>query len=418
VNAFAHFTCQTPEQRPLLFEPGRHEPLLDSKWDTDQAHEAIRAIVADLESTLGSGIAWPAHPLDDPDDPNAEHKTLYLGAAGTLWAMWYLERAGAVKLRVKPSDLIGPIYQSYLAKPDTGEVVPSYYLGEAGILLVLWRLTQSSTAADRLRVVIEANILNPTNEALWAAPGTMVGAWHMLQWTGERRWHDLFLENVEQLWRTWLPSGNAPCHLWTQDLYGRIVQLIGAGHGFAGNVYPLLRGATLLTDEQRELLYDRCVETLRATAEFEDDGVNWPPSVGPSRPGPAKVLMQWCHGAPGIVTGLADFPRGRSAEMDGMLIKAGTAVWKAGPLEKGHGLCHGTAGNGYALLKVYRRTGDPIWLERAQSFAMHAIAQWERMRQQYGRGRYTLWTGDPGLAVYIWHCMTGADGMPGLDILD
>ena len=49
---------------------------------------------------------------------------------------------------------------------------------------------------------------------------------------------------------------------------------------------------------------------------------------------------------------------------------------------------------------------------------MHAIGQQRRMRQQYGRGRYTLWTGDPGVAVYVWHCLTGAGGMPGLDILD
>ena len=40
------------------------------------------------------------------------------------------------------------------------------------------------------------------------------------------------------------------------------------------------------------------------------------------------------------------------------------------------------------------------------------------MRQQYERGRYTLWTGDPGLAVYIWHCVTGSGDMPRLDILD
>jgi len=93
-------------------------------------------------------------------------------------------------------------------------------------------------------------------------------------------------------------------------------------------------------------------------------------------------------------------------------------VWNAGPLSKGAGLCHGTAGNGYALLKLHRRTGDPIWLERARSFAMHAIEQSRQMRERYGSGRYTLWTGDPGVAVYAWHCLTGADALPGLDTLD
>src|SRR5688572_29314097 len=325
----------------MLFEPGRHEPLLEAQWDASSARETAREIVRDLEDALGSGIVWPAHPLDGVDEPRTGQKTLYLGASGTLWAMWYLEQEGAVELRVKPSDLIGRVYESYLAEPDTGEVVPSYYLGEVGILLVLWRLTQSSAAADRLFAAIERNIPNPTNEALWGAPGTMVGAWHMLKWTGERRWRDLFLANVEQLWRTWMPSEQARCHLWTQDLYGSIVQLLGAGHGFAGNVYPLLRGAALLTGEQREILYDRCVETLGATVVFEDDCANWPPSVGTPRPGRTDMLVQWCHGAPGIVTGLADFPYRRSPEMDDMLIKAGTTIWHAGPLTKGPGVFHG-----------------------------------------------------------------------------
>lgn len=104
--------------------------------------------------------------------------------------------------------------------------------------------------------------------------------------------------------------------------------------------------------------------------------------------------------------------------MDEMLIKAGNLVWNAGPLTKGPGLCHGTAGNGYAFLKLHRRTGDPIWLDRARAFAMHAILQQAKMRKEYGGGRYTLWTGDAGVAVYLWHCLNGLDGMPGLDTFD
>lgn len=402
----------------MLFDPDRHEPLLDTAWDAARARAAISAIVADMEETLGNGITWPWHPLDEGKRPEPPHKSIYLGASGALWAMWYLQRTGAVRLRVEPAALIERVHAAYLAEPDTGEVVPSYFLGEVGILLILWRLTGSRQVADRLHEAIARNIPNPTNEALWAAPGTMVGALHMLRWTGEKRWRDLYLENVEQLWRTWLPSEHAPCHLWTQDLYGSIVQLLGAGHGFAGNAYALLRGAPLLPAERRETLFERCIETLRATAMFEGDRANWPPGVGPPRPGRTKVLVQWCHGAPGIVTGLADFPAGRSSEMDEMLLKAGNAVWNAGPLAKGPGVCHGTAGNGYAFLKLHERTGDLAWLERARSFAMHAIAQGEQARSQYGRGRYSLWTGDPGVAVYLWHCLAGAGGLPVTDVLD
>ena len=402
----------------MLFEPDRHVPLAAAAWDADRARNAIRAIVADLEASRRANGSWPAHPLDDGGPgPASGFQSLYLGAAGALWALWYLRQQGATTLGLVPEELIGACADAYRAHPDTEEVVPSYFLGEAGILLVQWRLTGSADAADRLWSVVESNIPNPTNEALWAAPGTMVAAWHMLQWTGEPRWRDLFLANVEQLWRTWQRDERAACHLWTQDLYGQRRQLLGAGHGFVGNAYPLLHGAALLPAARREELLDRTEETLRATAVVEGEAANWHSDAGPALPA-SKLRVQWCHGAPGIVTGLTGYPVGRSALLDTLLVQAGRTVWAAGPLTKGPGLCHGTAGNGYAFLALHRRTGDAVWLERARAFAMHAIAQREAMHRQYGRGRFTLWTGDPGVAVYLWHCVTGAGGMPCLDVVD
>ena len=400
----------------MLFDPARHETLSGPDWDAEAAHAAIRAIVEDAQEALGSRITWPWHP-SDANGNEPEHKSLYLGSAGVLWALEYLSREGAVELRIDPAELVGRIHQAYLAQPDTGEAVPSYFLGEVGILALQWRLTRSRGTGRRLYEAIERNIPNPVNEALWAAPGTMLGALHMLEWTGEREWEDLFLANVEQLWSMWLPSEHAPCRIWTQHLYGEVVQLLGAGHGFAGNAYPLLRGARLLPADRREALYDRCVETLAVTAERTGDAANWPPGIGTPRKGREKMLVQWCHGAPGIVTAMGDFPAGRSAAMDEMLAQAGRLIWNAGPLTKGHGLCHGTAGNGYAFLKLHTRTGDPLWLDRARAFAMHAIGQAERMRRQFGQGRYSLWTGDPGLAVYLWHCIGGGAAMPSLDVL-
>ena len=118
-----------------------------------------------------------------------------------------------------------------------------------------------------------------------------------------------------------------------------------------------------------------------------------------------------------MVTSMAHYPVGRSAALEELLVRAGNLTWKAGPLEKGYGTCHGTAGNGYAFLALHARTGDPVWLQRARAFAMHAIGQMERMRARHGRGRYTLWTGDPGLAVFLWHCVKGAGGLPSLEVL-
>ena len=401
------------------FDPGRHEPLCGDAWDAARARAALEAIVGEIEQARTGDAGWPVHPLDSEGDvPASGFKSLYLGSAGVLWALWYLQRRGAVRLTLDPGEGVRAACDAYRAAPDTGEVVPSYFLGEVGLLLVRGCLTGWPQVADELHESIRSNIANPTNEALWAAPGTMVAAWHVWEATREERWRDLFLDNVEQVWRTWLFDERLQCHLWTQDLYGRVTQFLGAGHGFAGNVFPLLKGAALLDAGRREALYDRCLATLRATATVAGDAVNWRPATSESPPGRPAFLMQWCHGSPGIITALSPYPSHRSSEMEILLSGAGTAVWNAGPLSKGYGLCHGTAGNGYAFLALHRRTGQAVWLGRARRFAMHAVAQRERMKREYGQGRFNLWTGDAGLAVYLWHCLVEEAGVPALDIIN
>ncbi len=242
----------------MLFDPDRHEALGDVPWDASRVRDAIRSIVDDIEHRCVASGRWPVHPLDDEGDtPRTGFKGLYLGRAGVLWSLWYLQRRGAVALAGDPCAGVRDADAAYRDDPDTGNVVPSYYLGEVGILLVLWRMTGSGAAADRLHASIRSNIGNPTREALWAAPGTMVAAWHLWEATGEERWRVLFLENVDELWRTWCFDPRLQCHLWTQDLYGHVVQYLGAAHGFAGNVYPLLKGAALLDADRREVLYER-----------------------------------------------------------------------------------------------------------------------------------------------------------------
>ena len=405
----------------MLFEADRHEALGAQTWSPELARETIKAIVLDAQQARLPQGHWPIHALDADGStpPPTGYQSLYLGSAGIIWALWYLQREGATVCDIDLLSAIELAAQTYQTDPDTAEVVPSYFLGEVGIQLVRWRLTESSEAANLLYTSIKRNLPNPTNEALWAAPGTMVAAWHLWEKTGDDRWRALFAENIEQLWQTWLAVPDQGFCMWTQDLYGRIVQLLGAGHGFVGNVYPLLRGAAVLDPARREDLYARCTQTLQMTGIFNNGEVNWPPGIGTPRPGRTSLLMQWCHGAPGVITALAaDYPLNHSADMDDMLLAGGHAVWTAGPLSKGHGLCHGTAGNGFAFLKLFKRTGNSLWLDRARAFAMHAITQQKAMQQQYGMGRYNLWNGDLGLAVYLWHCIAEKDGLPALDIID
>ena len=66
-----------------------------------------------------------------------------------------------------------------------------------------------------------------------------------------------------------------------------------------------------------------------------------------------EIRLQWCCGAPGIVT-VGRRPTSTRICCSQARRRSGAA----GPhgAEKGAGICHGTAGNGYALLKTFERT--------------------------------------------------------------
>ena len=174
----------------------------------------------------------------------------------------------------------------------------------------------------------------------------------------------------------------------------------------------MLRGWYLLSDSEQSRWAGRLAELLRRTARWEDNCATWPQSIGQHRPGRTALLVQHCHGAAGIVNCFAGYP---DHDIDDLLMGAGELIWQTGPLRKGPGLCHGTAGNGFAFLKLFRRTGEQRWLDRARRFAMHAIEQHRRDTVKYGQRRYPLWTGDPGLAVYFSNCIAGTNRFPTMD---
>ena len=60
---------------------------------------------------------------------------------------------------------------------------------------------------------------------------------------------------------------------------------------------------------------------------------------------------------PGWSWALALLPAEPAARRAMPASRAAELTWDAGPLVKGPSLCHGTAGNGFALLALYRRTG-------------------------------------------------------------
>jgi hypothetical protein len=363
-----------------LWRASEHEPLAAEEWDEARVETAVAAIVADAEAAF-DGERWPFHPADDVDDsPN----TIYLGVAGMAWALHELGGSGW-------GDPVLAALERYRREPDMGEewaYAPSYLGGECGIALVGYRLTGDAGLADRVHELVLANLEDEWNEMLWGAGGSLLVAEAMLAWTGEERWEAAWDSVADELEASRDADG-----LWTQHRLSE-TRYYGIGHGFAGN--------QLAISHRRPV----DVDTVLARLALRDGPLaNWSPA---EEAPPDRIRVQWCHGAPGIVAGLGDV-------MDEKLALAGGELtWRAGPIARGSSLCHGTAGNAYAFLVLHRRTGDELWLDRARAFAMHAIGQVERERAKLGRGRYSLFTGDIGVALYLRHLLDGEHRFPAL----
>jgi hypothetical protein len=233
----------------------------------------------------------------------------------------------------------------------------------------------------------------------------MLAAQSMYDATGDARWRTVFTDSAAQLLRELTPAPEIGAQLWVQHLYGHKVSLLGAVHGFAGNVAPVIAGKHLLPRSEYAPWQQLAFETTKASAVIEDGLANWPPSIGASRPGRTQILVQHCHGAPGIVVALGALLDGTDPAFDALLLQAGELTWHAGPLAKGPNLCHGTAGNGYAFLRLFQQTQDEEWLTRARAFAMHAIEQSEQAEREHGDLWHSLWTGDIGVALYLRACI-------------
>lgn len=398
----------------MLFDPGRHEALTPTPWDPTAAQVLIDSIVVASHAQFSRDTYWPTHPRDGERHAGLVH-TLYKGANGVMWALNYLHSVGATLHAGFSAAQIQQLRERHHAwHVEVGsEDFASFMMGEVSILLMLHALDARDATNDRLAVLIEGNLNHPSRELMWGSPGTLLIALFLYEHTQQARWADLFRQTARKLWSQLLWSETHSCHYWTQDMYGRQSTYLDGVHGFVATALPLIRGRNLLEADEWAAWQPRLQTTMLRTATWEDGQANWRAVLDSPAGEAPRMLMQFCHGAPGFVICLAGMP---GTALDALLLAAGESIWAAGPLVKGANLCHGTAGNGYAFLKLYQRTRDSLWLDRARAFAMHAIGQCEADALQFGQLHFSLWTGDLGVSIYLWHCLQGSADFPTLDV--
>jgi hypothetical protein len=388
----------------MLYDAEHFEPLTDEPWDEGRVRDAIAAIVADTDAAFDADRLWPAHFWDEYRE-GEPLSALYSGAAGVVWALDTLRRNGYAEttLDLRNAALRALELERAVApaREDEHHTPASLLDGETGPLLVAFRLTGDATLADDLHALVLGNVDNPTDDISWGAPGTLLAALAMHEWTGEERWLDAARASAKAFRGRRGENG-----VWRQDDdYHGLTTL----HGAAGNTLAVLRV------EPDDELATETAAVLARHAVREGDLANWPGAVDRPlvRQRDNRICLQWCTGAPGVIGGAWNF-------LDEELVLAGAElVCQAGAHgdEKGAGLCHGTAGNGYTLLKAFARTGDERWLERARRFAVHALVQADRLADANGGRRHSLFTGDVGAALFAAACLDADTRFPIVDVI-
>jgi Lanthionine synthetase C-like protein len=390
----------------VLYKPEAFEPLTDVSWDGDKVRGRVREIVADTEAAFDPDRLWPPHEEDAPD-LGRPLTTLYAGASGVIWALHRLDPQAMTSIDLgSASDRSLELWRE---KPDFPERAEppvrshaSLFFGETGPLLVAFLLhSEDKLDLEDLYVRVRENVEAPANEMMWASVGTMLVAKAMLDRTGDERWAEAWRDSAEVLLQRrdeeWL---------WTSMPFGRG---LGAAHGASTTAKVLLDGGDMLDADRREEIAQTTSDALVRHAVRENGLVNWPLVTGDDLvTDDGQIRMQWCHGAAGVVASAAPYLE------EEVLLAGAELCWQAGPpiLEKGPGLCHGTAGTGYAFLKVFERTGDERWLDRARRFAVHALEQVERAER-----RHSLFTGGIGAALFAQDCLEVRPQFPIVDVL-
>ncbi|HEY6252690.1 MAG TPA: lanthionine synthetase LanC family protein [Candidatus Angelobacter sp.] len=172
-------------------------------------------------------------------------------------------------------------------------------------------------------------------------------------------------------------GGQAVQQLWQQiDGFAPIreskeLSNLGAAHGWAGLLYATLCWSAVSKDPLPGNVAER-LSQLGKCAEPAGRGLRWQWDRTRGINESGGYMPGWCNGSTGYVFlwTLAH----KMLNDANYLSWAEGAAWNAAEAPSPIGnLCCGMAGQAYALLNLYRHTGETAWLERAREAAHHAV---------------------------------------------
>ncbi|MFB7265933.1 class IV lanthionine synthetase LanL [Streptomyces nojiriensis] len=342
----------------------------------DEPHTATHAAITGMVDHLVDSMTpaddrrlWPVSTLAGETDPC----TVQQGAAGALAVLTrYFELTGDPRL----PDLIATAGHWIATRTDTRSIRPGLHFGGRGIA---WSLYDAGRAIDDRALTDHALALalaplepTPSHDITHGSAGSGLAAAHLWHRTGDPRLAELVADTADRLAAAAQPepsgvSWPVPAEAVSTEAGKRY---LGFAHGTSGIGFFLLTAAAVSHRPHHLELAVAAGEHLVANAVMVGRAAQWPAQATD-----VPTAPYWCHGSAGIGSFLIRLWQRTGDKRFGDLARGATHAVMERASRAALAQCHGLAGNGDFLLDMADATGDPAYRAMADDLARLIVSE-------------------------------------------
>ncbi|MFJ5097197.1 class IV lanthionine synthetase LanL [Streptomyces sp. NPDC088557] len=383
----------------------RGVPAAATATATDERHTTVAGIVDHLVDSLAPADdrhLWPVSTMAGETDPC----TVQQGAAGVLAILTrYYELTQDPRL---PEVLATAGRWIADRTPVTGPVRPGLHFGGRG---TAWALFEAGRALDdrpltdhALALALAPQEATLSHDITHGAAGSGTAALHLWHRTGDPRFAELASDAADRLVAAALHEDAGagwavPAEAVSEE---RGKRYLGFAHGSSGIGAFLLAASEVTGRAEHRDLAVAAGELLVAHAVRVGETAQWPAQASD-----VPTAPYWCHGSAGIGTFLVRLWRATGDDRYGDLARRGAGAVTERASRAALTQCHGLAGNGDYLLDLAEATGDPAYRAMAGELARLIVAERARRHghvvfpNEYGETSTGWSDGSAGILAFL-----------------
>ena len=330
----------------------------------EQYHSSFRHKDGDIDSLLAQSMEVLEQQIAKFDYEN-QYWGIFSGLAGAIYAHKVLSDNGFCK-ELDRSEAIEKI--NILLKHDkTVKKRPtehSFIFGRLGTLFCKYLISKDQCDLKEILRITSHHDIIESHEICKGTPGFLYTLLKLAEISDAPEIEEQIKTLSNSIFEEMHFDKDLGHYIYLQDYCGVKKSYLGFIHGLSGNLHILERAFSKRDPEKHKIVIERSTQFLKA---HDIHGKYYTcPVVIPSKN--KTNLVQICHGPPGLIGSFIHAGKVEKNIHD-TLIKCGETVQLAENSTKGSTICHGNAGNGLSILKLFELTQNQQYLNAAKVFA-------------------------------------------------